>query len=69
MSRHQTSLQNTIESTQLPQDTSTRWTSMLFSSLELLLRGTATVRGSLTRHSGARSSPSERPGSRSNITM
>ena len=59
MLRHQTSLRNTIESTQLPQDTSTRWTLMLFSSLELLLRGTATVRGPLTHHSGARSSPPE----------
>jgi len=33
------------------------------------LGGGVNVRGPLTRHSGARSSPPERPGSRSNITM
>jgi len=43
MSRRQTSLWNITESTQLPQDTSAGWTLTLFSSLELLLRGTATL--------------------------
>jgi len=65
MSRHWTSLQSTIERTQLPQDTSARWTLTLFSSPELLLQGAATleggvnVRGPLTHDSGARISPLE----------
>jgi len=36
--------------------------------ISLLYMFLQTVRGPLTRHSGARSSPPEQPGSRSNIT-
>ena len=43
MSRHQTSSWNITENTQLPQDTSARQTSTLFSSLEPLLQGAVTL--------------------------
>jgi len=58
MSRHQTSSQSTIGSTQLPQDTSARQTLMPFSIPEPLLQDAATleggvnVRGPLTHDSG-----------------
>jgi len=45
MSRHQTLLRNITEGTQLPQDTSTGRTLTLFSSLEPLLQGAATLEG------------------------